>query len=138
MSKVAGGRRAGQLGDAMGRGLVRAHVVRVLRHAYVLQVRTLAANLVLVQKDVWKLWFLSAVLVCSAGLSRLRSDALRCASSVFVDGTRDQRVCRCAHVPAPAGAERVLRRSSAAHFSGPFRWFFFLSIRDKKVRFGSK
>ena len=48
----AGGRRAGQLGDAMGRGLVRAHVVRVLRRADVLQARTLAANLVLVQKDV--------------------------------------------------------------------------------------
>ena len=44
-----GGRRAGQLGDAMGRGLVRAHVVRVLCLADVLQVRTLAANLVLVQ-----------------------------------------------------------------------------------------
>ena len=58
VSRVAGGRRAGQLGDAMGRGLVRAHVVRVLRRADVLQVRTLAANLVLVQKDMWKceLW----------------------------------------------------------------------------------
>ena len=54
VSRVAGGRRAGQLGDAMGRGLVRAHVVRVLRRADVLQVRTLAANLVLVQKDMWK------------------------------------------------------------------------------------
>ena len=52
VSKVAGGRCAGQLGDAMGRGLVRAHVVRVLRRADVLQARTLAANLVLVQKDV--------------------------------------------------------------------------------------
>ena len=52
VSKVAGGRRAGQSGDAMGRGLVRAHVVRVLRRADVLQARTLAANLVLVQKDV--------------------------------------------------------------------------------------
>ena len=49
VSRVAGGRRAGQLGDAMGRGLVRAHVVRVLCLADVLQVRTLAANLVLVQ-----------------------------------------------------------------------------------------
>ena len=120
VSKVAGGRRAGQPGDAMGRGLVRAHVVRVLRRADVLQVRTLVANLVLVQKDVWKLWFLSAVLVCSAGLSRLRSDALRCASSVFADGTRDQRVCRCAHVPAPAGAESAAPRISRDLFCGFF------------------
>ena len=111
VSRVAGGRRAGQLGDAMGRGLVRAHVVRVLRRADVLQARTLAANLVLVQKDVWKLWFLSAVLVCSVVLAWLRSDALRCASSVLADGARDQRVCRCAHVPAPAGAESAAPRT---------------------------
>ena len=120
VSRVAGGRRAGRLGDAMGRGLVRAHVVRVLRRADVLQVRTLVANLVLVQKDVWKLWFLSAVLVCSAGLSRLRSDALRCASSVFADGMRDERVCRCAHVPAPAGAESAAPRISRDLFGGVF------------------
>ena len=118
VSRVAGGRRAGQLGDAMGRGLVRAHVVRVLRRADVLQVRTLAANLVLVQKDVWKLWFLSAVLVCSAGPSRLRSDALRCAFSMFADGRRDHRVRRCAHVPAPAGAESAARRISRDLFGG--------------------
>ena len=92
----------------------------MLRRADVLQVRTLVANLVFVQKDVWKLWFLSAVLVCIARLARLRSDALRCAFSVFADGMRDERVCRCAHVPAPAGAGSAAPRISRDLFGGVF------------------
>ena len=119
VSRVAGGRRAGQLGDAMGRGLVRAHVVRVLRRADVLQVRTLVANLVFVQKDVWKLWFLSAVLVCIAVLAWLLSDALRCAAVCLlmvcaIKGSAGARMC-----PHRQG-QRVLRRAFLGTFSVGF------------------